>query len=168
MNAGSANPSQRLGIYRNTRNGWIAGVCAGIGDRLGIKPIWVRIAFMVVGSIFHAIPAIAIYIVLVLVLEPRSVAPGYQADAYAPAQASPGYFADRFYRGRGGPLPQENPPPPYAAPAGVPPGAGRAAGAGLPEIAARFAALDSRLNMIEAAVMSDELSLRRKFRDLGG
>jgi hypothetical protein len=38
----------------------------------------------------------------------------------------------------------------------------------LPEIAARFAALDSRLNMIEAAVMSDELSLRRKFRDLGG
>jgi hypothetical protein len=43
-----------------------------------------------------------------------------------------------------------------------------ASGRRVAELKARFARLDARLNNLEAAVMSDELSLRRKFRDIGG
>jgi hypothetical protein len=43
-----------------------------------------------------------------------------------------------------------------------------AAGRRVSELKTRFARLDARLNNLEAAVMSDELSLRRKFRDIGG
>jgi len=38
----------------------------------------------------------------------------------------------------------------------------------LGELRTRFTAIDARLSRIEAIVTSDELSLRRKFRDLGG
>jgi phage shock protein C len=145
--------SERWGLYRNTKGGWIAGVCAGIADRLEVKPVWVRIVFVLLATISHGILAIILYVVAVALLEPRSVPIGYAAAPY-PA-GSPGYFADRFYPGAAATGPQ---PPPYTPPSGQ----------RLADIAARFAALDSRLNNIEAAVMSDELSLRRKFRDLGG
>jgi hypothetical protein len=40
-------------------------------------------------------------------------------------------------------------------------------GTRLNELRTRFTAIDARLARIEAVVMSEELSLRRKFRDLG-
>jgi phage shock protein C len=151
MDVRSVNRSQseRFGVYRNTAGGWIAGVCAGIADRLAIKTFWVRIAFVLLATIAHAIPAIILYVLCVLALKPRSVPAGYGAAPYS--AGSPGYFADRFY--------------PSAYSTTAPPSAGAPR---LTDIASRFAALDARLNHIEAAVMSDELSLRRKFRDLGG
>jgi phage shock protein PspC (stress-responsive transcriptional regulator) len=138
MDVRSVNRSQseRFGVYRNTAGGWIAGVCAGI-------------AFVLLATIAHAIPAIILYVLCVLALKPRSVPAGYGAAPYS--AGSPGYFADRFY--------------PSAYSTTAPPSAGAPR---LTDIASRFAALDARLNHIEAAVMSDELSLRRKFRDLGG
>jgi phage shock protein C len=152
----SSSRSARLGIYRNTRCGWISGVCCGIADRLGVAPIWVRAAFVILGLAFHAIPAILLYVAATLLLEPRSGTPGQAApprDGY-PGDPGPNpgpstfYFADRLY-------------PSAAAP--PPPTTGQ-----LSTLGARFAALDARLNTIEAAVTSDDLALRRKFRDLGG
>jgi phage shock protein C len=163
MNARLVNDgrlSARFGLYRNTRCGWIAGVCCGIADRLGVKPLWVRLAFIALAAVTHGI-IIILYIVLTVVLQRGSFEPGYAAlyPANPPGNASPGYFADRLYPNRSAATTNS---PPNAPPAGPPPGNR------LAEAAARFAALDARLNQIEAAVMSDELSLRRKFRDLGG
>ncbi len=137
----------RRGIYRNTRRGWIAGVCAGIGDFVGVKPIWIRIAFIALICVTHCIPAIILYVALTIILKPRS---GIDA---APAAWSQGIkpdrlFADRYMFATVPPMP--NP------------------GARLTTLKTRFTALEARLARIEAAIMSDEISLRRKFRDLGG
>jgi phage shock protein C len=139
----------RFGIYRNTKSGWIAGVCAGIADRLAVKPIWIRLVFLILATVTHGFLAIILYVLLVMILEPYSVPSGFAAAPY-PADRS-GYFADRLYPGNAAAA------PPPAAPSGQ-----------LGQLAVRFASLDARLNNIEAAVTSDEMSLRRKFRDLGG
>ena len=45
MIARLARVSDRWQLYRDTTTGWVAGVCAGIGLRLGIRPLWIRLAF---------------------------------------------------------------------------------------------------------------------------
>jgi phage shock protein C len=130
----------RLGLYRNVKAGWITGVCAGIADRLAIKPVWVRIAVAVLTAVAHFIGPAVIYLLLAFLMKPRD-----EAGAAAPAGVQTAYrdLADSV------------------APAA-------AAGRRVSELKTRFARLDARLNNLEAAVMSDELSLRRKFRDIGG
>jgi len=135
--------SNRWGVYRNTQSGWIAGVCAGIADRLSIKPVWVRLIFAILTATTHCVPGIIAYIALAFVLKPR-------AGLAAPASAAGVQMAYRD-------LAQS-----VSAPFGPDP-AGR-----VTDLKSRFASLDARLNNLEAAVMSDELSLRRKFRDIGG
>ena len=34
---------EHRGFYRNPYHGWVAGVCAGIAERMGISPIWLRL-----------------------------------------------------------------------------------------------------------------------------
>src|SRR3954454_9886661 len=34
-------------MTRDTRNGWVAGVLAGLGDRIGVDPLVLRIAFVI-------------------------------------------------------------------------------------------------------------------------
>jgi len=34
-------------MTRDTRNGWVAGVLAGLGDRVGVDPLVLRIAFVI-------------------------------------------------------------------------------------------------------------------------
>ncbi len=142
-----ASFSDRRGIYRNTLRGWIAGVCAGIGDFAGVKPVWVRIAFIALACVTHCIAAVILYIVLAFVLKPRA---GIDA---APSSWSEGIRPDRFFADR------------YTF-ATVPPA--QNPGARLTTLKTRFTALEARLSRIEAAIMSDEISLRRKFRDIGG
>jgi len=135
--------SERLNVYRNTQCGWIAGVCAGIGDRLGIKAIWVRIAFLAIGPILHDHwIGIILYVALAFLLQPRAGV----AAAASPAGVQRAYreFADTVGS-------TFTPPPTRAS-----------------DLKSRFAAMDDRLNNLEAAAMSDEISLRRQFRDLGG
>jgi len=142
-----ASFSEQRGIYRNTKRGWIAGVCAGLGDFIGVKPIWVRAAFIALSCMTHCIPAVIFYIALIFILKPRS---GIDA---APASWSQGIRPDRIFADR------------YmfaTAPAAQP------AGERLTSLKTRFTALEARLSRLEAAVMSDEILLRRKFRDLGG
>ncbi|MEX0619114.1 MAG: PspC domain-containing protein [Pseudohongiellaceae bacterium] len=56
-------------LYRNTRDRWVAGVCSGIANYLGVEPIWIRIATIISFSIPGPFTGVA-YIVLWCVLEP--------------------------------------------------------------------------------------------------
>jgi phage shock protein C len=130
----------RLGLYRNVKDGWITGVCAGIAGRLGIKPFWVRIAVALITAIGHFIGPAIIYLLLAFLMKPRDEAGG---ATQAGVQTAYRDLTDSV------------------APAA-------AGGRRVTELKTRFARLDARLNNLEAAVTSDELSLRRKFRDIGG
>jgi phage shock protein C len=134
--------SDRVGLYKDTQRGWIAGVCAGIAERIGVKPFWVRGAYVLFAAVTHGIPALLAYIGLAFVLKPRAGA----SAAATPAGVQMAYrnLADS-----------------------VGPAFGPTPGRQVAGLSARFAALDARLNNLEAAVTSDEVSLRRKFRDLG-
>ena len=57
-------------LYRDTGRAWLAGVCAGIADYLGVEPVVVRLA-TALGLIFFFIPTVAAYIVLAMGLKPR-------------------------------------------------------------------------------------------------
>jgi len=50
-----------IGIRRRTHNKWIAGVCSGLADRLGIDPVIVRVALVVLTMLGGA--GITIYLV---------------------------------------------------------------------------------------------------------
>jgi len=143
--------SVRWNVYRNASRGKIAGVCAGLADRTGIKANWIRLGFIIAAvTVFHAVPAVLTYLVLAVVMRPRDEPIGYVAPE-AMRGAMPG-----GYQMAGGAPPPE--PPPMGPPAGT----------RLNEIRTRFTAIDARLARIEAVVTSEELALRRKFRDLGG
>lgn len=130
----------RLGIYRNVKDGWITGLCAGLAGRIGVKPIWVRIAMVLITAATHSFVPVIIYLLLAFLIKPRG-----EVGSATPAGVQMAYrdLADSV------------------TPSG-------ASGRRVTELKARFARLDGRLNNLEAAVMSDELSLRRKFRDIGG
>jgi phage shock protein C len=134
--------SVRWNVYRNPSRGKIAGVCAGLSDRTGIKANWIRLAFIIAAvTVFHAVPAVLIYLALAVVMRARDEPIGYVVP-----EAMPG-----GYQMAGG-VPPPMPPP----------------GTRLNDIRTRFTAIDARLARIEAVVTSEELVLRRKFRDLGG
>jgi len=125
------NLPARAGLMRDTGRGIIAGVCAGIAERLGVKPIWVRAGFVLLAMFWHGAASIALYVILALVM-PKGE----------------GILPERPRRGSWQDAPGPTPPP-------------------VGSVAARFAALDARLNRLEAAVTTNEFSLRQKFRDLG-
>lgn len=60
----SPNPHR---LYRNPGRGVVGGVCAGIADYFGIRPLPVRLA-LVMGLFFFAPPVLLGYVVAVLVL----------------------------------------------------------------------------------------------------
>jgi phage shock protein C len=138
--------SVRWNVYRNSSRGMIAGVCAGLSDKLGVKTGWIRAAFVVFAVVEHAIPAVIIYLLLALIMRPRGEPIGYVTPDAMP-NGGQGPYAWPANGAYAGPFPP--------------------AGTRLTELKTRFTALDARLNRIEAIVTSEDLSLRRKFRDLG-
>lgn len=69
--SGSGAPAwDRTRIYRDPARGWIAGVCAGIADHLGVEPILVRLV-AVLCLVFFVLPTIVAYVAFALVLKPR-------------------------------------------------------------------------------------------------
>jgi phage shock protein C len=63
----SHNP---LGLYRDVRNGRIAGVCSGLGAYLSIRPKYIRLA-AIVGCVFgFFVPIVAVYVALAILLKP--------------------------------------------------------------------------------------------------
>lgn len=66
-------------LYRNQENRVMGGVCAGLGEFLGIDPIFIRI-FFVIWVILGEL-AVLVYLVLWLVIPPKSAGEeGYPRD----------------------------------------------------------------------------------------
>jgi phage shock protein C len=57
--------------FLDRRNGWIAGVCAGIATSIGTDPAILRVAF-VLGGLFAPKLAIGAYLIAWIVLEERN------------------------------------------------------------------------------------------------
>ena len=64
----STRQRYRLNLYLDKRNGWIAGVCAGTANRLGIDATFVRAAIVVTGLFLPKL-AIAGYLIAWLLLD---------------------------------------------------------------------------------------------------
>lgn len=64
-----------IGIYRSQSNKWITGVCAGIADRLGVNPMWVRIAAIIlaIAPAGLGIPVMVVVYIALTVLLPENV-----------------------------------------------------------------------------------------------
>ncbi len=56
-------------LRRSHHNRVVAGVCGGLGDFLGINPIWFRLAFLI-ALIPGGVPGIGLYLLLWLIIPP--------------------------------------------------------------------------------------------------
>ena len=56
-------------LYRNRRNGWVAGVCAGIADYFGVSTVPVRVV-TAVGLVMFFIPTVIAYIFAAWLIKP--------------------------------------------------------------------------------------------------
>jgi phage shock protein PspC (stress-responsive transcriptional regulator) len=55
-----------IGIERSRNNRWIRGVCAGIAHALGVDPVWIRVATLVLAVIVPGISFIGVAVAYVL------------------------------------------------------------------------------------------------------
>lgn len=63
-----------MNLYLDKKNGWIAGVCAGIANRTGMDAAIVRVAVIVTG-LFLPKTVIAAYLITWLVLDEQRGSP---------------------------------------------------------------------------------------------
>lgn len=57
-------------FYKDKFNGKLFGVCAGIGDYLGINPLWIRLVFLFL-LFFSGGLVIPVYLVIALVADSK-------------------------------------------------------------------------------------------------
>ena len=67
---GNRKRSRNGNLYRNTDNGIIGGVCAGIGDNMNIDPVIIRLFYIILSFVIPF--GLPIYIVLWIVLPERN------------------------------------------------------------------------------------------------
>ena len=58
---------RQVRLYRNGRDGWVRGVCAGLADYLGVHVAWLRWG-VAVGLVFFFVPTVVAYLVASFVL----------------------------------------------------------------------------------------------------
>lgn len=58
---------QRQALRRSKSNRWIAGVCGGLGEFLGINPFWFRLA-MFIAFIPGGVPGVLIYLIAMIMI----------------------------------------------------------------------------------------------------
>jgi len=78
MNASTAREPNPRRLYRDTENGLIAGVCAGIGDYFGISIKAIR--WLVVLGCFFMMPALVICYIIAAFLLPRKPTGMYHSE----------------------------------------------------------------------------------------
>ncbi len=64
----------KLGIYRSTTNKWLWGICGGIGEQLGVDPLWVRLGAVLLAVLPAGLgipPMILLYVALRFLLPVR-------------------------------------------------------------------------------------------------
>ena len=67
----SAFERLRRRFHLDRKNGWIAGVCAGIAETVGTDPAFLRVGFVVAG-LFMPKVTIAVYLIVWILLDDRS------------------------------------------------------------------------------------------------
>jgi phage shock protein C len=78
--AGEAGPGpNRHRLYRNTRHGKIAGVCAGLADYFGWRTKWIRIGAILLTVFFFPAPIIAYGVAALVMKRPQDGHPVYQS-----------------------------------------------------------------------------------------
>lgn len=123
-------------LRRYPDSGWIAGVCAGLGDYLGWSTKLIRVLFILAFIFSGFFPVGIVYLVLWYLMDAETGVMGSDAGSSSSTAApSPAHR-------RGG----------------------RAVNAA--EARARFEKLERRLAQMEACVTQEELELRRQFRSL--
>lgn len=73
-------------LYRSRTDGRLAGVCAGLGEYLGIDPVFVRVIWAVGTTITGFIPGALAYLFAWLIM-PEAPQPVVTTPAPAPAPA---------------------------------------------------------------------------------
>lgn len=71
-----------MNLYRNKKDGWLGGVCAGLADHFNIEP-WIARLIVVIGLMFFGTLTFLAYIVACVVMARRprgSVQQEYQYD----------------------------------------------------------------------------------------
>lgn len=131
--------SRRPKLRRNKIDGMLGGVCAGVGDWLGIDHGPIRI-FFVLAVIFTGFPVLLYFLMWMFI----------PADKRAPyrRERSEQRRAARKAKRRGGPAPEMADGPNYS------------------DVRSKFRSLEVRLQDLERSVTSREWKLRRDFRDL--
>ena len=66
----SAFERLRRRFHLDRRNGWIAGVCAGLADTLRTDPAFLRVGFVVAG-VFLPKLTVAVYLIAWILLDER-------------------------------------------------------------------------------------------------
>jgi phage shock protein PspC (stress-responsive transcriptional regulator) len=127
-------------LYRSVDDRVLAGVCAGLADRLDMDPALVRIAYAILALLSGVFPLLVLYVIMIVVIPeepgwtgvrpvgPPATGPAWPpagppaasapADGAAPAAGATG--ADGAPSGTSG---QAAPPPAGAVPGWFPPGA---------------------------------------------
>lgn len=69
--------SQYKQLFRSRDNRMVAGVCAGLGEFLGIDPTVLRLVFVIAGVLGYVVPLLLVYLVLFIVVpeEPQPAPP---------------------------------------------------------------------------------------------
>lgn len=130
-------------LRRNKIDGVIGGVCAGIGDYLGLDPVIVRAIFILL-FIFTGLPII-IYPILWVCIPSDKRAPYYREYREAKAARKSERKSRKAAR-------NEEPV--------------RVRTASFRDVKSKFRSLEERLQDLERSVTSKEWRLRREFRDL--
>jgi phage shock protein C len=55
-------------LYRSRTNRFLGGVCGGLGEYLNMDPTLVRLMFVLVGIVGYVVPAVVIYVVMMIVV----------------------------------------------------------------------------------------------------
>jgi phage shock protein C len=62
---------ERLGrLYRDPEHAMIAGVCSGIAEYVGLRPVQMRL-LAILGLVFFFVPTVVLYVALALALPPK-------------------------------------------------------------------------------------------------
>ncbi len=126
-------------LRRNKIDGVIGGVCAGLGDYLGLDPVIVRVIFILL-LIFTGLPVI-VYPILWICLPSDKRAPYYRE-----------YRESRKERKKARKYRDEEPVIVRTA--------------SFRDVKSKYRSLEERLQDLERSVTSKEWRLRREFRDL--
>lgn len=58
-------------LRRSVSDRWVAGVCAGLAEYLGLDPIAVRVGYVLLSILSAAFPGCLVYIILWLLIPER-------------------------------------------------------------------------------------------------